>query len=219
MRGVRRGALASIPLGIASVVLGAGFGVAARQAGLPVWASLLMSGSVYAGAAQFAVLPLWSASLPMVPIWFSTFAVNARFMLLSASLAPWLMRYRGATPWATVFLLGEGPWAVGMQAQAKGDRDLGVVVGSGLVVWIVWLAGTAAGFLAAPSLGDPRRFGLDLVLVLFFAATHDVGVARATRSRAVGRGRAGDAHSRVDGCAGMASARRRRDRRGRGSVA
>ena len=171
MQGVKRGVGASIPLGIASAVLGAGFGVAARQAGLPVWASLLMSGSVFAGAAQFAVLPLWSASLPMAPIWFSTFAVNARFMLLSASLAPWLTRYRGATPWASVFLLGEGPWAIGMQAHAKGDRDLGVIVGSGLVVWTVWMAGTAVGFLAAPALGDPRRVGLDLVLVLFFAAS------------------------------------------------
>lgn len=171
MRGVRRGALASVPLGIASAVLGAGFGVAARQAGLPMWAGLLMSGSVFAGAAQFAVLPLWSASLPMAPIWFSTLAVNARFMLLSASLAPWLTRYRGATPWAAVFLLGEGPWAIGMQAHAKGDRDLGVILGSGLVVWTVWMAGTAVGFVAAPSLGDPRQFGLDLVLVLFFAAS------------------------------------------------
>jgi predicted branched-subunit amino acid permease len=33
------------------------------------------------------------------------------------------------------------------------------------------MTGTATGYLAAPSLGDPRRFGLDLVLVLFFAST------------------------------------------------
>jgi len=171
MRGVRRGALASIPLGIASAVLGAGFGVAARQVALPAWATLLMSGSVFAGAAQFAVLPLWSAPLPMAPIWFSTLAVNARFSLLSASLTTWLKHYRGVTPWAAVFLLGEGPWAIATDAYARGERDLGVFVGSGLTVWTVWMAGTALGFLAAPSLGDPRRFGLDLVLVLFFAAT------------------------------------------------
>ncbi len=171
MRGVRLGALASIPLGIASAVLGAGFGVAARQADLPAWATLLMSGSVFAGAAQFAVLPLWSAPLPLAPIWFSTFAVNARFSLLSAALAPWLKHYRGITPWAAVFLNGEGQWAISTEAYARGERDLGVFVGSGLVVWTVWMAGTAVGFLAAPSLGDPRRFGIDLVLVLFFAAT------------------------------------------------
>lgn len=170
-RGIWKGVVASISLGIASAVLGAGFGVAARQTGLALWATLLMSGSVFAGAAQFAVLPLWSAPLPLAPIWFSTLAVNARFSLLSASLTPWLKQYRGATPWLTVFLVGEGQWAISTQAYANGERDLGVLVGSGLVVWVVWMAGTAAGFLAAPLLGDPRRLGLDLVLVLFFAAT------------------------------------------------
>lgn len=173
--GIRQGARASLALGVASAVLGTGFGVAARHVDLPLWATLLMSGSVFAGAAQFAVLPLWSAPLPLAPIWFSTFAVNARFALLSASLTSWLKHYRGATPWSTVFLLGEGQWAIGMRAYAKGDRDLGILVGSGLVVWGVWVAGTAAGFLAAPSLGDPRRLGLDLVLVLFFASTLTAG--------------------------------------------
>lgn len=170
MRGVVRGASSSAALGLASAVLGAGFGVAARQVVLPLWATLCMSGSVFAGAAQFAVLPLWSAPLPLAPIWFSTFAVNARFMLLSATLTPLLMRHRAVAPWASVFLMGEGQWAVAMQASSKGDRDLGVLVGSGLLVWISWMAGTAAGYLAAPALGDPRRLGLDLVLVLFFAA-------------------------------------------------
>jgi predicted branched-subunit amino acid permease len=160
-RGMWQGARASVPLGVASAVLGAGFGVAARQVDLGLWATLFMSGSVFAGAAQFAVLPLWSAPLPLAPIWFSTFAVNARFALLSASL----------TPWVVSGLLGEGQWAIAMGAYARGERDLGVLVGSSAVVWLVWMAGTATGYLAAPSLGDPRRFGLDLVLVLFFAST------------------------------------------------
>lgn len=166
-----QGARASVPLAVASAVLGAGFGVAARQVDLALWATLFMSGTVFAGAAQFAVLPLWSAPLPLAPIWFSTFAVNARFSLLTASLTSWLRHYRGATPWVVSGLIGEGQWAIAMGAYARGERDLGVLVGSSVVVWLVWMAGTATGFLAAPSLGDPRRFGLDLVLVLFFAST------------------------------------------------
>lgn len=166
-----RGARASVSLGFASAILGAGFGVAAEQVGLPAWVTLFMSGSVFAGAAQYAALPLWSAPLPLAAIWFSTLAVNARFMLLSAALSPWLSRYRGATPWLSMFLLGEGQWAISTRAYADGERDLGVFVGSGLTVWLVWMGGTALGFVAAPLLGDPRRLGLDLVLVLFFAAT------------------------------------------------
>ena len=173
--GAGRGARASVALGVASAVLGAGFGVAANHAAFPLWAVLFMSGTVVAGAAQFAVLGLWTAPLPLAPIWFSTLAVNARFSLLSASLTPWLKHYRGLVPWLTVGMLGEGQWAVSTQAFARGERDLGVLVGSSLVVWIAWMAGTATGFLAAPLLGDPRRLGLDLVLVLFFAGTLAAG--------------------------------------------
>jgi len=174
-RGLWEGARASVPLGVASAVLGAGFGVAARQVDLPLWATLAMSGSVFAGAAQFVVLPLWSAPLPLAPIWFSTFAVNARFSLLTASLTPWLRHYRGATPWVAAGLIGEGQWAIAIRASAHGKRDLGILMGSSLVVWMVWMVGTATGHLAAPSLGDPRRLGLDLVLVLFFASTLTAG--------------------------------------------
>lgn len=169
--GVRRGMASSVSLGFASAVLGAGFGVAARQAALPMWATLLMSGTVFAGAAQFAALPLWTAPIPLAPIWLSTLAVNARFALLSAGLSPWTRRYRPWVQWSSMFLLGEGQWAVGMQAHGRGERDFGLYVGSGIAVWTAWMTGTAAGHLAATSLGDPRRFGLDLVLVLFFAST------------------------------------------------
>ena len=149
--GVGRGIRASVPLGVASAVVGLGFGVAARQATLPLWATLCMSGTVFAGAAQFAALQMWTAPLPYLPIWLSTFAVNARFSLLSASLAPWLAHYRGWRPWAAVAILAEGQWAVSTEAYGRGDRDLGVLVGASLMVWTAWMAGTAAGFLATPT--------------------------------------------------------------------
>jgi predicted branched-subunit amino acid permease len=115
-RGLWQGARASVPLGVASAVLGAGFGVAARQVDLALWATLFMSGSVFAGAAQFAVLPLWSAPLPLAPIWFSTFAVNARFALLSASLTSWLRH--GSRPACSAKVSGPSRWAPTRAANA-----------------------------------------------------------------------------------------------------
>lgn len=167
--GIWQGVRASIPLGLATAVLGAGFGVAARQAQLPLGATMVMTAAVFAGASQFAALALWQSPLPLIPIWLSTLAVNARFMLLGAALESWTGRRHGAKAYAAMFFLAEGPWAVAMQAKAAGARDFGVFVGSGVAVWIVWVIGTAAGYLAAPLLGDPRQLGLDLVLVLFFA--------------------------------------------------
>lgn len=167
--GLWQGARASVPISVATAVLGAGFGVAARQASLSLGATVGMTATVFAGAAQFAALTLWQAPLPLVPIWLSTLAVNARFMLLSASLAAWIGRRHGLKAIAAMFVMAEGPWAVSMQARAAGSRDFGVYIGSGAMVGFVWIAGTALGYLAAPLLGDPRRLGLDLVLVLFFA--------------------------------------------------
>lgn len=169
--GLVRGVRLSVPLAVATVVVGTGFGLAAQQVGMPLWAAALMSGTVLAGAAQFAALPLWTAPLPFAPLWFSTLAVNARFSLLSASLASWLHRYRGATPWLAVALLVEGPWAVVVKAQRDSDEDLGVLLGSQALMWVMWVGGTVLGYVAAPALGDPKRLGLDLVLVLFFAGT------------------------------------------------
>ncbi len=171
MAGMVRGVRLSVPLAVATVVVGTGFGLAAQQARLPLWAASLMSGIVLAGAAQFAALPLWTTPLPLAPLWFATLAVNARFSLLSASLASWLRRYRGATPWLAVVLLVEGPWAVATRAQRDGDEDLGLLLGSQALMWVTWVGGTTLGYVAAPALGDPRRVGLDLVLVLFFTGT------------------------------------------------
>lgn len=175
LAGVVRGVRRSAPLAVATLVVGTGFGLAAAQRTLPLWAATLMSGTVLAGAAQFAALPLWSAPLPFAPVWLSTLAVNARFALLSASLAPWLSRYRGAAPWLALAMLIEGPWAVTTRSHREGDFDLGVLLGSQMLMWATWVGGTVAGYVAAPLIGDPRRFGLDLVLVLFFTGTLTAG--------------------------------------------
>jgi predicted branched-subunit amino acid permease len=38
------------------------------------------------------------------------------------------------------------------------------------VLWVVWTLATVPGFLAGALVGEPRRYGLDLVLPIFFAA-------------------------------------------------
>ena len=38
------------------------------------------------------------------------------------------------------------------------------------MVWFAWVLAAAPGYWLGASLGDPRRFGLDLVMPVFFAA-------------------------------------------------
>jgi len=79
-----------LPISLFVVVFGVAFGLAAAQTGLDDSSSLLMSALVFAGASQFASLDLWGAQVPVVPLIVTVFAINARQLLMGATLYPWL---------------------------------------------------------------------------------------------------------------------------------
>jgi predicted branched-subunit amino acid permease len=165
-----RGAREILPVCAFVFVLGATFGVAARQAGLGPWLATLMSAAVFAGGAQFAALGLLGPPPAMIPLLLGTLAINSRHLLLGAALAPWLSRLPRWQQMAGVTVLSDANWAQAMRAHAAGERDAGVLVGSGATMWAVWVVGTACGALVARSVPDVRPFGLDVLLLAFFAA-------------------------------------------------
>lgn len=169
--GCLAGAREILPLCTFVFVLAATFGVAARNAGLSMPAASLMSAAVFAGGAQFAALALLGPPPALVPILLGTLAINARLILLGAALAPWLLQLPRWQRLSALLVLSDANWAQAMRAYAGGQRDAGVLVGAGVTMWITWVAGTALGALASAAVPDVRRFGLDALLVGFFAAT------------------------------------------------
>src|SRR3712207_4837886 len=93
------------PVMIAAVPIGLLFGALAAGRGLSVAEATLMSLLVFAGGAQFAALELWIAPLPVAAILFSTLLVNARHVLMSASLAPKLRGFSPVQRYAGFFFL------------------------------------------------------------------------------------------------------------------
>jgi 4-azaleucine resistance transporter AzlC len=168
--GCIRGAREILPLCTFVFVLAATFGVAARQAGLSISLASLMSAAVFAGGAQFGALTMLGPPPSMWPILLGTLAINARHLLLSAALAPWLLRLPRWQRLCAVAVLSDANWAQAMRAYADGERDAGVLVGAGLTMWLTWVIGTAVGVLASTAVPDVRQFGLDALLVGFFAA-------------------------------------------------
>lgn len=169
--GCLAGAREILPLCTFVFVLAATFGVAARNAGLSMPAAALMSAAVFAGGAQFAALALLGPPPALVPILLGTLAINARLILLGAALAPWLLHLPRWQRLSALLVLSDANWAQAMRAYAGGQRDAGVLVGAGVTMWITWVGGTALGALASAAVPDVRRFGLDALLVGFFAAT------------------------------------------------
>jgi 4-azaleucine resistance transporter AzlC len=153
------------------VPYGMAFGVAAGQRGLDSVQALAMSALVFAGSAQFATLDLWTAPLNIAPILLTTLALNARHLLYGAALHPWLRDATSAQRFPIVAVLTDSTWVYATQAEAKGERDAGTLLGAGLLTWLVWVASTAAGLMLGGAVPDPKRFGIDAVMVAFFAAS------------------------------------------------
>src|SRR5215210_3209635 len=171
--GCRQGARMTLPLHPSIIVFSAAFGSLAAQKGMTWDQALAMSGVVFAGASQMVSIEIWREvwSLPaLLEVMAVTAFVNARMILMSASLQPWLKHASGPQQALMLFLLTDANWLLGMRYRSEGGRDLGIYLGSGLILWIVWVAATWPGYLAGALVPEPRRYGLDLLMPIFFSA-------------------------------------------------
>ena len=163
----------TLPLLPGITVFAAAFGSLAAQRGMTWDQALAMSVIVFAGASQMVSIEVWrdvwspSALLEVVAV---TAFVNARMILMGASLQPWLKHASGPRQALMLFLLTDANWLLGMRYRSGGGHDLGIYLGSGLLLWVVWVAATLPGYLAGALVPDPRRYGLDLLMPIFFSA-------------------------------------------------
>ena len=175
--GVLRGVRGIFAISLYGFPLGIAFGVAATEAGLSPALTTTMSALVFAGASQFAALEFWTAPIVWIPLLLVVFAVNAGHILLGASLYPWM---RAAPLWqrhAAAAFITDANWAYAIAAHRNGTRDLGILVGSGAMMWAGWVSGTLVGAAFTDRLIDPAVFALDTLMVTFFA-TVVVGLAK-----------------------------------------
>lgn len=159
-----------VPIALFVLVFGAAFGLAALQQGLDTPWAVLMSSAVFAGAAQFAVLDLWGPQVPLLPLALTVFAINARHLLMGATLYPWLRQLPPAQRYGVMALASDSNWALAMQAMGRGQPGLGLLLGGGLALWVFWIVGTVLGTQVGSLIADARRWGLDMVMGCFLLA-------------------------------------------------
>ena len=163
----------SLPILLPLGLFGAAFGTVAAQKGLGLAEAVAMTAFVFAGASQFVAVEMWIHPLTIsavASIVLVTATVNMRFMLMSASLRPWLS---DAPPWQrypALFLMTDPGWLIGLRYRAEGGSDPAVFLGAGVAQWLIWVAAAIPGYLVGAELSDPARYGLDLIMPTFFAA-------------------------------------------------
>jgi predicted branched-subunit amino acid permease len=163
----------AIPAMPGMVAFGLAVGATAARKGLTLVDSVLMNIIVFAGAAQFVALEVWPerfsiAAIAALALLVGT--VNARILLVTASLHPWL---GGSPTWQvypTLYITTDSSWLITMRYRSEGGSDAGVLLGSSVVLALAWIAASTAGYLGGALAGDTKKFGLDLVMPVFFTA-------------------------------------------------
>ena len=181
----RQGMKAAIPIWVAFVPSSLAWGIAAQDHGLSLGEVVLMSAWVYSGPAQFAVLGPLAEGKSALQVLIAGFLMNLRFLPMSTALAPF---FRGVKRWqllaashvisASSFIVPYMQFQKEQKARAEnspsghtedGYVNLAFFLGVGFTSFLVWVTGTAGGFIAA--FGFPPGFeeALKFILPGYFA--------------------------------------------------
>ncbi|WP_226012636.1 AzlC family ABC transporter permease [Halomicrobium salinisoli] len=168
--GLRAGFVTCAPVALGVAGYGVAFGVLADRAGLTLAEATLMSAVVLAGASQIIAVELWADPIPAATIVLAVFAVNLRYSLMGAALRPWFRKLSPGRVYGSLFFVADENWALTMRDLTSGSGRGAFLLGSGLAMWLFWVASTAVGVAVGDVVDDPARFGLDYALVAVFVA-------------------------------------------------
>jgi 4-azaleucine resistance transporter AzlC len=169
------GIRAQAPILLGIIPFGMIYGIGAMEAGLPPAVAIGMSVIVFAGSSQFIAVQLFASGTPGLIIVLTTFVVNLRHMLYSASVAPYVRHL--PLPWKSLLTFGltDEVYAVTISNYRQHDpatidqtNEHWFFLGAGVTLWSSWNLGSIAGILLGESV--PASWSLEFALPLTFIA-------------------------------------------------
>lgn len=161
----------TLPLVIGAIPFGIIFGTLSSKAGLSPAGTMGMSLFVFAGSAQFIAMGLVGAGTAWPMIVLTTFVVNFRHLLYTATLLPHLRRLPRHWQAVLAFGLTDETFAVAVgrwrQADSQPHKHW-YQLGSMLFMYTNWNICTAVGLVAGRVLSDVGGWGLDFAMVAAF---------------------------------------------------
>jgi 4-azaleucine resistance transporter AzlC len=161
----------TIPLVVGAIPFGIIFGAVAVTNGLSPVGAMAMSGFVFAGSAQFIASGLIAGGASTAVIILTTFVVNLRHALYSASLAPYMkhLPQRWLAPLG--FWLTDESFAIVIARYTRADDSPykhWYFLGSAIFMYVNWNLCTYIGLRAGQAIPDARGLGLDFAMVVTF---------------------------------------------------
>jgi branched chain amino acid efflux pump len=156
------------PAMVAAIPIGLLFGALSAAKGLSALEVALMGGLVFAGGAQFAAVEIWSYPVPLAAVAFSTLLINARHVLMGASLAPKTRLFARWQRFLSFAVLADENWAFAERRAARQPLTFAYFAGMGAAFWINWIVWSSLGAVLGSFLGDPKRLGADFAFTALF---------------------------------------------------
>ncbi len=171
-------------IAVSSAGFGFVYGLAARNAGFSPIEAMAMSLLVFAGAAQFAAVGYVAGGLAWPGVLLLTALLNARHLLYSAALAPWLKGRSRLRRAVMAHLLTDEAFALSIaHFQRLGRTDeRGYWIAGIASTFIPWNVATLIGALLGQGIDNPAKYGLD---VIFPAAMAGLAVGLMTGRREI----------------------------------
>ena len=158
------------PALVAAAPIGLLYGALATAKGLDLLDVTLSSALIFAGGAQLAAIQIWDTPVPIAALLVSTLLINARYILMSASLAPKVAHLPLLGRILGFHVLADENWAMSERRAGGGRISAPYFFGMGVVFWVNWMVFSILGGLTGPLIGDPTRFGADFAFTAMFIA-------------------------------------------------
>jgi 4-azaleucine resistance transporter AzlC len=166
-----RGVLDTLPMMLGAAPFGLIFGTLAAPSGLSQGGALGMSLIVFAGSSQFIALSLLAGKASLVVIILTTFVVNLRHALYSASLLPYVAKLNQGWRAMLAFWLTDETFAV-VQVRYGAEDDSPhkhwFQFGSSLAMYLNWFLWTLAGVLLGRTMPQLQHLGLEFAMAATF---------------------------------------------------
>lgn len=168
--GFFRGARKAVPIMLGYAPLGIAFGVIAREKGLSVLQTALMSLTAFTGSGQFIAAGMLGAGASVYAILMTNFLVNMRYLLFSASMAPFVKKMPSAIQAVLAFGITDETFAVNMSEFDKSKPDQSFMLGVNVFSHLSWIVNSAIGAAVGELIPDINRFGVSFALPAMFIA-------------------------------------------------
>jgi 4-azaleucine resistance transporter AzlC len=164
IQGIKRG----IPVAIGYIPIGIAYGLLAKSFDLPNIMIILMSIIVYAGASQFIAVNLIMVGVTPVEIIITTFILNLRHFLMSASLYQRLPNWL-TMKWLTLLSFGVTDETFSVASTEKEHKiSPKYLLGLFIIAYLSWIIGSAIGVFFAVGLPTSVQNSMGIALYAMF---------------------------------------------------